>query len=126
MVESDIFKENIKNIVSQDYNLEFLGHDFDKIVSGLTDKKSEDIYSWIRKVISKEIDPILVGSKKRYKDWLVHKLLSFRKEINIKGNDYRIMFIKVKNSFYIEFHLGKHKYYDSLRKKLGLTNKNYY
>ena len=62
---------------------------------------------------------------KNYKGIPLNHLLSFRKEIKISGNDHRIMLIKIKSEHYIEFHLGKHKYYDRLRKELGLTKKDY-
>jgi len=125
MVSPNDFKENIKKHLSQEFSLEFLGDDFDKIVSFISDTQAEKIYSWITQILNKNIQPIVIGSKKQYKDWRVYELLFFRKELNISNTEYRIFFIKVKNSFYIEFHLGKHDYYDKLRKKLDLTKRNY-
>ncbi len=45
--------------------------------------------------------------------------------MDIQGTEYRILLIKLKNSFYIEFHLGSHKYYDKLRSRLELTKRDY-
>ncbi|MFH0876261.1 MAG: hypothetical protein V1859_10070 [archaeon] len=55
----------------------------------------------------------------------MHELLTFRHAFNLDNIEYRILFVKVKNSIYIEFHLGDHKYYDKVRKSLGLTKRNY-
>ena len=113
-------------VISQEYELEFLGNNFDKIVNLLSEAKAEEIYRWAERIMKEEIQPILTKkSKKRYKQWLIHDLLSFRKEVGIERTHYRVLLIKVKNSFYIEFHLSDHNYYDKLRKKLDLTYKNY-
>ena len=122
MVDSDHFKTQIERIISQDYKIEFLGKNFDKIVGLLTDKKADNISYWIQRVIKKDIQPIVVGSKKPYKDWTMNELLVFRYPFIISNIDYRILFVKVKNSIYIEFHLGDHKYYDKVRKNLILKN----
>jgi hypothetical protein len=55
----------------------------------------------------------------------IQKNVSQQYELNINGIDYRILFIKVKNSFFIEFHLGDHKYYDKVRKHLDLKKTSY-
>jgi len=127
MVDVENFKKEIKKLVSQDYELKFLGGSdkFDNIVVKLSESKANEIYIWIRKIISTEIRPISTSSKQRYKDWLVRDLPSFRKELNIQNVKYRILFIKVKNSFYIEFHHGDHKYYDRIRKNLDLKKSSY-
>jgi hypothetical protein len=127
MVDAQIFKDEIRKLVSQQYELKFLGGNdkFENIVAQLSQSKADDIYNWIRKIISTEIRPISTASKKKYKDWQVRELLAFRKELSINGIEYRILFIKVKNSFYIEFHLGDHKYYDSVRKHLDLKKSSY-
>ena len=44
MVDSELFKERVKAVVSQEYTFEFLGENFDQIVSFLTDTKAEKIY----------------------------------------------------------------------------------
>ena len=120
------FKKTIRDIVSQDYQLEFLGDNFEKIVKLLSPAKANSISGWVKRIIIKEIQPILARkSKNKYKKWPLNEILSFRKEINIEKSNYRVMLLKVKNSFYIEFHLSHHTYYDKLRRKLGLTNKNY-
>jgi len=86
----------------------------------LTEIKAEKIYAWLKEVIDKKIQPIVIGSKKQYKDWMVSELLTFRYPFSIDNTEYRILFVKVKNSIYIEFHLGDHKYYDKVRKELDL------
>ena len=125
MVNPEDFKNKIELLISQDYKVEFLGKNFDQIVSLLTDTKSEKIYKWVEDVVKNSIQPILVGSKNPYKEWKVSELLTFRYPFSIGNTEYRIMFVKVKNSIYIEFHLGDHKYYDKVRKDLDLKKSSY-
>jgi hypothetical protein len=125
MTDPVSFRKNIQDTVSQDYRVEFLGRNFDDIVRSLTDAKTEKIYAWVRDVIAKDIQPILVGSDKKYKEWPVSELLTFRHQFSIGNTEYRILFVKVKNSIYIEFHLGDHKYYDNVRKELDLKRSGY-
>ena len=124
MVNPAEFKKKIEQIVSQNYKIEFLGKNFDHTVTLLTETKAEKIYRWLKEVIEKKIQPILVGSKKSYKEWKVSELLTFRYQFSIENTEYRILFVKVKNSIYIEFHLGDHKYYDQVRKELDLKKNN--
>ena len=112
-------------IVSQSYKVEFLGKNFDQIVALLTASKAEKIYKWVEGVIKNNIQPIIVGSKKQYKEWTLSELLTFRYPFSIGNTEYRIIFVKVKNSIYIEFHLGDHKYYDKVRKDLDLKKSSY-
>ena len=125
MVNPEEFKGKIKEIVSQQYNIEFLGNNFDQIVNFLTEIKAKKIYQWISKVIEREIQPIFIGSKKPYKEWSLNQLLVFRYPFSIGKTEYRILFVKVKDSIYIEFHLGDHKYYDKVRKDLNLKKTSY-
>lgn len=125
MVNSDEFKNKIEQLISQAYKVEFLGKNFDQIVNSLTDTKAEKIYKWVEDVVKNNIQPILIGSKKPYKEWRVSELLTFRYPFSIGNTEYRIMFVKVKNSIYIEFHLGDHKYYDKVRKDLDLKKSSY-
>jgi len=125
MVDANDFKERVGKLVSQDYKVEFLGINFDKIVGLLTDSKAEKIYRWAEDVVKSNIQPIVVGSKRPYKEWKVSELLTFCYPFSIGNTDYRIIFVKVKNSIYIEFHLGDHKYYDKVRKDLDLKKSNY-
>ena len=120
MVDSAEFKKNIESLLSQDYKVEFLGGNFDQVVHLLTENKVEKIYSWIKGVLARDVQPILVGSTKPYKGWRVNELLTFRYPFSIENTEYRILFVKVKNSIYVEFHLGDHKYYDKVRKDLNL------
>ena len=120
MVDPQQFRRNIVKIVKQEYKVEFLGNNFDQIVSLLTPAKEEKIYEWISEVIEKNIQPIMIGTKKRYKEWTMNQLLTFRFQFSVSNTEYRVLFVKVKNEIYIEFHLGDHKYYDKVRKDLGL------
>jgi hypothetical protein len=125
MVELENFKKKVENIISQDYQVEFLGGNFDKIIQMLSDTKAEKIYNWIEGVVKKNIRPIVIATKKHYKDWLVNQLLTFRYPLNVNDVEYRILLVKVKNSVYIEFHLGDHNYYDKIRKDLNLKKGGY-
>ena len=120
MVNPQEFKKKVESIIAQKYRVEFLGKNFDQIVSFLTEAKAEKIYLWLGEIMQKNIQPIIVGSKKQYKEWNVNELLTFRYPFSIENTEYRILFVKVKNSIYIEFHLGDHKYYDKVRKDLDL------
>ncbi len=120
MVNPKNFRKKVEAIISQDYEVGFLGRNFDQIVNLLTETKAEKIYAWLEEVIQKKIQPIVVGSKRQYKGWSANELLTFRYPFSIENTEYRILFVKVKNSIYIEFHLGDHKYYDKVRKDLDL------
>jgi len=124
MVNAEEFKQKIRELIAQEYKIEFLGDTFDEILSQLTETKAEKIYQWIQEVVQKNIQPIFVGSKKPYKEWAISQLLTFRYPFTIGNNEYRILLVKVKNSIYIEFHLGDHKYYDKVRKELELMKKS--
>lgn len=125
MVDSQEFRDKIRSMVSQEYNIEFLGSNFDKIVSLISESKAQKIYNWIQEAIERKIQPITIGSKKKYKEWGISDLMSFRYPFNLNNVEYRILFIKVKNSFYIEFHLGDHNYYDKVRKSLDIKKGGY-
>lgn len=125
MVESNEFKKRIESIISQDYKVEFLGKNFDQTVNLLTTTKAEKIYKWVEEVVKRKIQPIIVGSKRPYKEWIIGELLTFRYPFSMENMEYRILFVKVKSSIYIEFHLGNHKYYDKVRKDLDLKKSSY-
>lgn len=126
MVNADEFKGKIEKIISQDFGIGFFGDDFNKTIKQLTETKANSVYSWVEEVKKNNIVPIMKNRPdKKYKGTPLTKILSFRKEITISGNDHRIMLIKIKADGYIEFHIGKHKYYDKLRRDLGLTEKKY-
>src|SRR3989344_6147701 len=120
MVDPQEFKKKIEVIIAQEYKVEFLGKNFDQIVKLVTESKAEKMCAWLEEVMQKKIQPIVVGSKKQYKQWSINELLTFRYPFSIENTEYRILFVKVKNSIYIEFHLGDHKYYDKVRKDLDL------
>lgn len=125
MVNPDEFKRRIETSISQDYKIEFLGKNFDQIVALLTESRAEKIHRWVKDIVERKIQPISIGSKKPYKEWTVNELLTFRYPFSIENTEYRILFVKVKNSVYIEFHLGDHKYYDKVRKDFDLKKSNY-
>ena len=125
MVDPEIFKKKIEEKISQEYNIEFLGKKFDQIVGLLTEIKAEKIYYWVEEVFKEKMRPIVIASQKPYKEWRINELLTFRYPFSIGNTEYRIMFVKVKNSIYIEFHLGDHKYYDKVRKDLDLKKGSY-
>lgn len=83
------------------------------------------MYQWVKDIVNKKIQPISLSSKKSYKRRVVNELLTFRYPFSIENTEYRILFVKVKNAVYIEFHLGDHKYYDKVRKDLDLKKSNY-
>ncbi|MAF99185.1 MAG: hypothetical protein CMH61_01090 [Nanoarchaeota archaeon] len=120
MVDPEIFKKRIEEKISQDYNIEFLGKNFNHIVNSLSEIKAEKMYAWVDDVFNEKIRPIVIASKKSYGEWVVNQLLTFRYQFSMGNTEYRILFVKVKNSIYIEFHLGDHKYYDKVRKDLNL------
>ncbi len=124
MVNAQEFRNKIEKIISQEYQIEFLGKNFDQIVSLITETTADKMYQWLHAVVERKIQPIIVGSKKQYKEWPVNELLTFRYPFSIANIEYRILFVKVKNSIYIEFHLGDHKYYDKVRKELDLKKGN--
>ncbi|MBI5392300.1 hypothetical protein HZA96_00385 [Candidatus Woesearchaeota archaeon] len=125
MTNPDEFKLKVQNIVLQQYKVEFLGNNFEQIVILLSDSKAERIYTWINEIIKREIQPIIIRSDNLYKEYPISQLLVFRYPFNIDAVEYRILFVKVKNSIFIEFHLGDHKYYDKIRKDLNLKRNNY-
>lgn len=125
MVNADDFKQKIEQILSQQYKVEFLGKNFEQVVNLISETKANDLYNWLSEAVSKKIQPIIVGSKKPYKEWTVNQLLVFRYPFKINNIEYRVMLVKVKNSIYIEFHLGDHKYYDKVRKDLDLKKTSY-
>ncbi len=65
MVNPEDFKKKIKQIISQEYCIEFLGSDFDQIASSMSESSAEKIYSWAQQVVVKKIQPIFIGSKKQ-------------------------------------------------------------
>ncbi len=120
MVNLVEFKKQIEESISQEYKVEFLGKNLEQIANLLTDTKAKKICQWVKDIVERKIEPISVGSRKTYKEWEIRELLVFRYPFSIGNTEYRILFVKVKNSVYIEFHLGDHKYYDKVRKNLDL------
>jgi len=87
MVNPDEFKKKIQKFVLQQYKVEFLGNNFDQIVSLLLDSKAQRIYDWIKEVLEKRFQPIIIGSKKPYKEWSVNELLTFRYPFSIENTE---------------------------------------
>lgn len=100
MVNPTEFKKKIENMISQEYKVSFLGDNFEVIVNLLTEPKAEKMYNWIKEVIKRRIQPIVVGTDKHYKKWRICELLTFRYQFSIGNTEYRILFVKVKNSIY--------------------------
>lgn len=48
-------------------------------------------------------------------------LFVFRHPLMIGTAQYRIILVKFRNSIYIEFHPGNHKYYDKVRRNPKMT-----
>ena len=67
MVDPIIFKHKIESLLSQQYKVEFLGKNFDQIVLQLTEVKAEKMYVWIEEVSQRKVQPLVVGSTKKYK-----------------------------------------------------------
>lgn len=109
MADLELFKNKIPSMLSQDYTIEFLGNDFGIIVGMLSAKQEGKVCKWVNEVMDKRIKPITIGQKRPYKRWMVNGLLVFRYAFALNNSQYRILLVKVKNSIYIEFHLGSHK-----------------
>lgn len=108
MVIVNKFKIDIQKTLKQP--VEFIGENFDDIVKNLSTNKANRIITWTKNVKEQHIQPILKHSNKKYKEWHISELMSFRYPFQIQNQKYRIILIKVKNSYYIEFHIGNHKY----------------
>jgi len=67
MVDVNKFKSEVHTVISQIYEIEFLGKNFDVIVNLLTESNAKKIYQWLSFVINKKIPPIIISSKKGYK-----------------------------------------------------------
>ncbi|MDD9953682.1 MAG: hypothetical protein OXR66_05070 [Candidatus Woesearchaeota archaeon] len=119
MVDATQFKRKIQVLLAQ-HDIEFLGRQFDHIVTRLGEKRAHAIYKWIAAVTKKCVQPMSIGKKTSYKHWTVNQLLTFRYPFRIGNTEYRSLLVKVKNKMYIEFHLGNHAYYDTIRKQLRL------
>lgn len=122
MVELQEFKNIITGMISQKYELKFLGKNFKKTVNSLSEIQAQKIYDWIEKTIETKQKIITKKGQKKYKTWQTRELISFRYALKINNIAYRILLVKVKNEFYIEFHLGNHSYYDDIRKDLNLKS----
>ena len=90
MVNPENFKSKIKEIISQDYKLEFLGDDFNTIIKNISEPKADNIYKWVDQIIKRNIQPITVGSKKKYKNWSVYGLLFFMNKSETSSHYYSI------------------------------------
>lgn len=120
MVNVKLFKKTVKKLLYQNNDIQFLGQNFNKIVFSFSDGQADDIYSWMKRIIARSEKEIRPRISKKYFGFNSKELITFLKRISVDGVAYRILLVKVKNSFYIEFHLGNHDYYDKTRLKLGL------
>jgi len=117
MVELAAFKNKIQELLHQKYKIEF--YEDEEIVKRITEEKANKIYNWITKIIDPNTAPDGI-SRKKYKVWQAGQILVFIYRFKI-DNECRILALKVKNSNFIEFHLGLHDYYDEIRRALGLA-----
>lgn len=91
-------------------------------------------------IFNKEFDDLAESIKNLDEDFLswcvlirerklpaIAKTVLGNKVVFIKkiGSSNRCLIIKIKNDGFTEVHLGDHKYYDELRKKLGLKTSSY-
>lgn len=126
MADLENFKKRIKEMILQEINLEFYGADMDEIILSMNESQETKIYEWARRVKDSEEKMIRNPSSNiNYKQWQVKDLILFRYAFNINNIEYRISLLKVKNRNFIEFHLGKHDYYDKIRKDFGLKKTSY-
>ncbi len=73
------------------------------------------LIEWFDQVKAGEVKPSMPS---RLKDSIV-----FIRKI---GSSNRCIVIKIKNGIFTEVHLGDHRYYDDIRKKLGLKESSNY
>lgn len=115
-MEPVLFKEKVQN--SLRCKVSFLGKE--EIMLQVSDSQFQNITSWLHLVVKENIRPLHPKRNQKYKNHTTNELLVFRYALTIEGSAYRILLVKIKNKYYWEFHLGKHDYYDKLRKKLFL------
>lgn len=115
-MEPEIFKEKVQNIL--ECKVSFLGKE--EIILKISDSQFQNITSWLHSIVKEDIRPLHPKRDQRYKNHTTNELLVFRYALKIEGSAHRILLVKIKNKYYWEFHLGKHEYYDKLRKKLFL------
>lgn len=119
MVDVEKFKKKVKNKLEQS-NISFFGKNFNKIVSKISESQFERILDWLDDVHYKNIRGLIPKVNLRYKNWKLKDLFIFRHPFSMNNVVYRILVVKVRNSNYIEFHLGDHKYYDKATGELLL------
>jgi hypothetical protein len=101
----ETLKEKLKKILGDQVRF---NDDFKKYAPQL--QNQEDILiSWCEDVAERKISPKI---SKKNKDMII-----FIKKI---GSSNRCVVIKLKEDKFTECHLGNHKYYDYLRKQIGL------
>lgn len=97
------FKFKIQNILGNvSFNDEFKKH-FLKL-----NKQEKNLLEWCKEVKDKKIMPKPIKNQ---------EMIVFIKKI---GSSNRCIILKQKNGIFTECHLGDHKYYDYLRKQIGL------
>ena len=101
------YKEVIRTILAS--NIQFDGH-FEQIINNLSEEKQQKILDWVKNCHLGLVRP---EPCKNYPN-----LITFIYKSN--DNKIRGLLTKEKNSYFIEFFLDNHKYYDRKRKYLGL------
>ena len=108
----EVLKRRIKDIFGEHI---VFNKEFDDLAQSIKNI-DENLLSWCLLVKEKKIPPIsssVLGDK-----------VVFIKKI---GSSERCLIIKIKNDGFTEIHLGDHKYYNNLTKRLGLkqSSNNY-
>jgi len=95
-----VFKERVVALLGD--HVEFLGPSFDDIVGALTPGAEERIFAWVDGVVGRHGKMLHPKPRRRYKGYETHNLIVFRTDFSLEGAPYRILLVKVKNSWYIE------------------------
>ena len=103
----DEFKKEVEEIL--EVELKFDGH-INSIINNLSEDKQNTIFDWVRNCKTGKAIP---EPCKNFKNLMAFIYKS-------SDNKIRGILTKEKNSYFLELFLGKHKYYDRKRKKLGL------
>ena len=117
-MDYSLFCRVVREELSSDVS--FLGNNHKEIVQKISNQQFSNIFSWLKRIVSQEIRALHPKRGQQYKGVPTNELLVFRYALNIEGVAYRVLLVKIKNEFFWEFHLGKHDYYDDVRKKLSL------
>lgn len=102
----------VKSILGE--QVEF-NKDMSKILPNMKSGQIDSLIEWCYKVKEGKI-----RGERGKKDGEIY-FLTFKKI----GDNTRSIIVKLKNSDFIEFHLGNHNYYDSVREDFGIKKNTY-